>query len=81
MLDRATEAMREGDAAHALQWLTEHERRFPESRLTDVRKATRVRALCRLGRDAQARAEAAALRREHPGSAVAQRTPLDCEES
>lgn len=81
LLDRAAAALLDGDAAHALQWLGEHERRFPTGRLVDVRKATRVRALCRLGRDAQARAEAAALRREHPGSAVARRTPLTCEES
>lgn len=80
VLDRAAAALREGDAAHALQWLAEHERRFATGRLVDVRKATRVRALCRLGRDAQARAEAAALRREHPDSAVARRTPLACEE-
>lgn len=81
MLDRAAAALREGDAAHGLQWLAEHERRFPSGRLVDVRKAHRVRALCRLGREAQARAEAAALRREHPRSSVAQRTPLECGES
>jgi hypothetical protein len=80
VLDRATAALRKGDAAHALQWLAEHERRFPSGRLVDVRKATRVRALCRLGRDAQARAEAAVLQREHPGSNVAQGVPLDCSE-
>lgn len=81
VLDRATAALREGDAAHALQWLTEHERQFPTGRLVDVRKATRVRALCRLSRAAQAETEAAALRREHPRSTIAQRTPLECEKS
>jgi RNA polymerase sigma factor (sigma-70 family) len=81
VLDRATAALREGDAAHALQWLAEHERRFPSGRLTDVRKASRVRALCRLGREAQAHAEAVALRRDHPQSTVAQRTPIDCEDA
>ena len=81
VLDRATAALREGDAAHALQWLAEHERQFPAGRLVDVRKATRVRALCRLGRAAQAETEAAALRREHPRSTIAQRTPLECEKS
>jgi len=79
VLDRAAAALREGDAAHAMQWLAEHERRFPVGRLVDVRKATRVRALCRLGRDAQARAEATALRREHPRSSVAQQVPTGCE--
>lgn len=81
MLDRAAAALRDGRAAHALQWLDEHELRFPSGRLVDVRKAIRVRALCRLGRDAQARAESAALRREHPGSAVAQRAPTECDEA
>lgn len=79
VLDRAAAALRKGDAANALQWLAEHEGSFPSGRLVDVRKAHRVRALCRLGREAQARAEAAALRREHPRSTVAQRTPLECE--
>lgn len=79
VLDRANAALREGDAAHALQWLAEHEQQFPAGRLLDVRKATRVRALCRLGRDAQARAEAAALR-EHARSNVARNVPLTCHE-
>lgn len=79
VLDRATEALRAGQAARSLQWLAEHERRFPAGRLVDVRKATRVRVLCKLGREAQARAEAAALRRDHPGSAVARRVPDACE--
>lgn len=81
VLDRASAALHGGDAVHALQWLAEHARRFPSGRLADVRKATRVRALCRLGRDAQARTEALALRREHPGSAVARRTSIDCDRS
>ena len=78
VLDRATEALRAGQAARSLQWLAEHERRFPAGRLVDVRKATRVRVLCKLGREAQARAEAAALRRDHPGSAVARHVPDAC---
>lgn len=81
VLDRATAALRSDDAARALQWLAEHEQRFPAGRLADVRKATRVRVLCRLGHDAQARAEAAALRREHPDSAVARRVPDSCAEA
>lgn len=81
MLDHAAAALREGDAARSLQWLTDHERQFPSGRLADVRKATRVRALCRLGRAAQASAEAQALRREHPESAVAKRAPRSCEEA
>lgn len=81
VLDRAAAALRKGDAANALQWLAEHERSFPSGRLVDVRKAHRVRVLCRLGREVQARDEAAALRREHPRSSVARQTPLECEDA
>lgn len=81
VLDRASEALRTGQAARALQWLAEHESRFPRGRLADVRKATRVRALCRLGRDDKAAAEAAALRREHPGSAVARSVSETCDDA
>ncbi|MCX4240953.1 RNA polymerase sigma factor [Paraliomyxa miuraensis] len=77
-LDRAAEALRSNDPARALHWLAEHERSFPHGRLVDVRKATRVRALCRLGRESEARTEAAALHREHPDSAVARRVPDSC---
>lgn len=79
MLDRAAQALREGEAARALQWLAEHETRFPRGRLVDVRKATQVRALCRLGRHDRAQAEAQALRLEHPDSAVARAVSDSCE--
>ncbi|MEX1362674.1 MAG: sigma-70 family RNA polymerase sigma factor [Nannocystaceae bacterium] len=78
VLDRAAEALREGEAARALQWLAEHETRFPRGRLVDVRKATQVRALCRLGRHDRAQAEAQALRLEHPDSAVARAVSDSC---
>ncbi|MCA9648751.1 MAG: sigma-70 family RNA polymerase sigma factor [Myxococcales bacterium] len=78
VLDRAAEALRNGRAARSLQWLAEHEARFPHGHLADLRKATRVRALCELGQHARARAEAAALRREHPGSAVARGVSDSC---
>ncbi len=80
VLERATEALRRGDTAGALRWLAEHEQSFPEGRLVDVRKATRIRVLCRQGKPEQARAEAAVLRREHPGSAVVQGLVDSCDD-
>jgi RNA polymerase sigma-70 factor (ECF subfamily) len=71
LLARAQRALREGDAAGALRLLEEHERRFPLGELGDERRGARVRALCGLGRGAQARAEAHRLLRERPDSPVA----------
>lgn len=71
LLARAQQALREGDAAAALRVLEEHERRFPGGELGDARRGARVRALCDLGRAAQARAEASSLLRERPHSPVA----------
>lgn len=71
LLGRAQQALREGDAAAALRLLEEHERRFPAGELGDARRGARVRALCGLGRGAQARAEASSLLRERPHSPVA----------
>jgi len=71
LLARAQQALREGDAAAALRLLEEHERRFPKGELGDERRGARVRALCGLGRTAQARAEARSLLRERPDSPVA----------
>ena len=71
LLARAQQALREGDAATALRLLEEHERRFPAGELGDERRGARVRALCGLGRGAQARAEAQRLLRERPDSPVA----------
>ncbi|MCH9681128.1 MAG: sigma-70 family RNA polymerase sigma factor [Deltaproteobacteria bacterium] len=79
MLDRAAAALRGNDATRALELLAQHQRRFPDGQLADVRHAARVRALCHLGRDAQAHAEARRLRREHPASAVAQGVPDSCD--
>ncbi len=71
LLGRAQGSLRTGDAAAALRLLEEHERRFPLAELGDERRGARVRALCELGRAAQARAEALELLRERPHSPVA----------
>jgi RNA polymerase sigma-70 factor, ECF subfamily len=71
LLGRAQRSLRAGDAAAALRLLDEHERRFPAGELGDERRGARVRALCELGRGAQARAEAQRLQSERPHSPVA----------
>jgi RNA polymerase sigma-70 factor (ECF subfamily) len=71
LIARAQGSLRAGDAAAALRLLEEHERRFPAGELGDERRGARVRALCELGRGAQARAEARRLLSERPHSPVA----------
>ncbi|MCH9681035.1 MAG: sigma-70 family RNA polymerase sigma factor [Deltaproteobacteria bacterium] len=71
LLGEAQRALRGGDPAQALQLLEQHERRFPQARLDDERKGARVRALCGLGRAAEARAEARRLLLRSPDSPVA----------
>lgn len=71
LLGRAQRSLRSGDPGEALRLLEEHERRFPRGELADARRGARVRALCDLGRGAQARAEARLLAQRHPGSPVA----------
>jgi hypothetical protein len=78
LLDVARTTLDRGDAEAALAHLTELETRFPSSPLLDARSATRVRALCRLGRTTEAAKEAARLHREHPDSNVARRIPASC---
>lgn len=58
LLKQAKQALDRGAPARALALLDEHARRFPRATLADVRHGARVRALCALGREAQARAEA-----------------------
>lgn len=71
LLGRAQGSLRAGNPGEALRLLEEHERRFPAGKLVDARRGARVRALCDLGRGAQARAEAKLLASRHPDSPVA----------
>lgn len=57
-----------GDPARALAAFDEHARAFPDGTLAEERSAGRARALCALGRIAEARAEAARLLAAHPDS-------------
>lgn len=53
-LFNARRAIERCDAATALHILDEHQRRFPDTALRDVRDGLRVRALCQLGMDQRA---------------------------
>lgn len=68
LLKQAKSQVRSGDPSGALVRLTEHEREFPDSRLSDVRDAIRIQALCASGKQPQARAEAKLFSSRHPGS-------------
>jgi outer membrane biosynthesis protein TonB len=67
----AKAALARGDAESALRSTSVHASRFPDGVLTEEREALAIRALCRLGRDADARARAGAFGRSHPSSTVA----------
>ncbi|HEY0138460.1 MAG TPA: sigma-70 family RNA polymerase sigma factor [Nannocystis sp.] len=73
--DRLTAALallQAGDPAGALAEADRHAREHPTSPLAEARTLTRVRALCALGRDEQARSEATSLDRAGPaGEALA----------
>jgi TolA-binding protein len=55
LLRRAQAALRSGNASGALSLLDEHATRFPKGTLAHERLVTRVQALCKAGRIAQAR--------------------------
>ncbi len=61
LLSRAETALHSGNAAVALQVLSEHERKFRDGLLAEERIAARIQALCALGRKAEADAQLAQL--------------------
>lgn len=78
LIDAAKAALDRGDAGAALTSLDQHAAKFPSGQLTEARRATRVRALCKAGKTAEAETEAAALKRDFPSSNVASTTPTKC---
>ena len=78
LLDRAQQALERGAAKEALAWADRHAREFPRGQLADVREATRVGALCRLGRVSDAKRVHAALLATHPASTVVRTKKLEC---
>lgn len=72
--------MSSGDMVAALKTTHEYARRFPEGALVDAVAALRVEALCRSGKQAQARGEVRAFLSQHQGSPVARRVEQACRE-
>ena len=81
LVERARAAVKRGEPSLALELLERHEREFPDGRLNDERRVTRVLALCSVGKKAQARGEAQAYARQSSRADLAQRLvdacPLD----
>jgi hypothetical protein len=78
LLDRAQAALDRGAAKEALAWVDLHARRFRTGQLADLREATRVGALCRLGHTEEARRVHAALVHAFPSSSVVRKEKLEC---
>jgi hypothetical protein len=68
------------DPANALLVLERHLAKFPHGELADERELLRVQTLCRLDRQADARALADRFLQERPGSALRQRIASACDE-
>jgi hypothetical protein len=78
LLAKATRELSSGRAEDALQTLGEHERQFPSGALAQERMATRVEALCSLGRAAEAKRDLTKLARVYPRSAYLERARAVC---
>ena len=71
-------ALANGRGAVALRLVAEHERDFPRGSFRLEREVLRARALCRLGRRAEARQAAEAFVKKHPRSSLASRMKKIC---
>ncbi|HEV8320942.1 MAG TPA: hypothetical protein VG389_04965 [Myxococcota bacterium] len=78
LLNGASAALGAKDAAHALALLEDYARRFPHGVLAEEMMATRVLALCALGRAGEARAAAEAFLATRPRSPYAARVRASC---
>jgi hypothetical protein len=68
LLSQAEQQLKDGHADEALITLAEHERKFPNGALAEVRMAARVQSLCALGRIADAKTELTKLAQAYPRS-------------
>lgn len=80
LMRKARGALDDGDPAAALGALADHAERFAAGQMREDRLRLRVEALCALGRGEQARAEADAFLRDHPGSTHTARVRSLCRE-
>jgi hypothetical protein len=78
LLETARAALSGGDARRALALIQEHEREFPSGSLSEERRASKVFALCELGRRAEAARAAAEFLRVAPASPLRGRVLDSC---
>jgi hypothetical protein len=78
ILSRATSALRAGKPAEGLRLLNEHQRKFPNGRLAEERRAARIQALCAMGKRTEAEAELARLAQSSPRSPHLARAQRAC---
>jgi hypothetical protein len=78
ILSRATSALRAGKPAEGLRLLNDHQRKFPNGRLAEERRAARIQALCALGMRPEAEAELARLAQSSPRSPHLARAQRAC---
>jgi hypothetical protein len=78
LLETARAALSGGDARRALTLIQEHEREFPAGSLSEERRASKVFALCELGRRAEAARAAAEFLRTAPASPLRGRVLDSC---
>jgi hypothetical protein len=78
ILSKATSALRAGKPAEGLRLLSDHQRKFPNGRLAEERRAARIQALCALGRRTEAEAELTRLAQSSPRSPHLARAQRAC---
>lgn len=78
LLSAAKRLVANGQASAAMQKLEDHARLYPKGQLADARSRARIRVLCDLGREAQARGEALSLARSRPGDPLAKQAVSIC---
>lgn len=78
LLQHAQSELRAGRADQALKALDEHGTEFQDGVLREERKASRILALCALGRTTEARAEAQRFLAASPRSPMAERVRTSC---
>jgi len=74
----AQHALANGDTDHAFSLLYEQATKFPKGKLAEPRELTHMRALCRAGKPAEARDEAANFLRQHGDSPLAAEVKTVC---
>jgi hypothetical protein len=78
LLGKAQRALSSGAAARALELTEQHARAFPAGTLSEERQATRIVALCALGRVSEGRAEGRAFLARSGSSPLAERVRTAC---